>query len=56
MRQMYIILSVVGWAWLAVAAIVVPMRLRWLRRNRGPDNLTDSSNASESKPQAVDRP
>ena len=35
MTKLYIILSIVGWAWLIVAAVVVPIRLKRLK-DKGP--------------------
>lgn len=60
MRQMYLILSIVGWAWLGLAAVVLPIRwarLRRVERQRGfPIEPVQSGGASDANPQAVNRP
>jgi hypothetical protein len=56
MRQMYIILSIAGWAWLGVLAIVMAARRWQLQREQARGFPVEPIVGNEPNPQAVERP
>ena len=54
MSQMYFILTVVGWAWLVVCLVIVPLRLNTLKRRREARGF-EVTNAGGSNPDAERR-